>query len=121
MTDAKKFSQVDVALKIEAISGWLKEKKGKELVLIDLRGKESYADGIIIVSATSVRHAQGLAEHVRLQAKAENYELMHYEGFQTGQWILLDLNDVLVNIFQPQARELYNLEGLWADAPRIEA
>ena len=52
MTDAKKFSQVDVALKIEAISGWLKEKKGKELVLIDLRGKESYADGMVYVLPT---------------------------------------------------------------------
>ena len=120
MNEAKKYSQVDVAAKIEHISEWLKDKKAREPVVIDLRGRESYADCIVIVSATSVRHAQGLAEHVRLQAKAENYEFMHYEGFQTGQWILIDLNDVLVNIFQPQARELYNLEGLWADAPRLE-
>jgi len=120
MNNVKKYSQVDVARKLEDIREWLVEKKAKEPVVIDLRGKESYAEGIVIVSATSVRHAQGLAEHVRMQAKSEKYEFLHYEGFQTGQWILLDLNDVLVNIFQPQARELYNLEGLWADAPRIE-
>lgn len=120
MNNAKKYSEVDVAHKIEDISQWLVEKKAKEPVVIDLRGKESYADSIIIVSATSVRHAQGLAEHIRLQAKEENYEFLHFEGFQTGQWILLDLNDILVNIFQPQTRELYNLEGLWANVPRIE-
>ena len=120
MNEAKKYSQTDVADKIKHIGEWLKDKKAKEPVIIDLRGKESYADGIVIVSATSVRHAQGLAEHVRMQAKSEKYEFLHYEGFQAGQWILIDLNDVLVNIFQAQARELYNLEGLWADAPRLE-
>lgn len=119
MSGARK-TPVDVAEKLKAISKWLEDKKAREPVIIDLRGKGAYADGIVIVSAGSVRHAQGLAEHVRMQAKAENYEFLHYEGFQTGQWILLDLNDVLVNIFQPQARALYNLEGLWSDAPRME-
>ena len=120
MDAAEKHVRPEVADKLRQISIWLEEKKAGETVIIDLRGKEAYADGIVIVSASSVRHAQGLAEHVRVQAKAAGYEFLHDEGFQTGQWILLDLNDVLVNIFQPQVRQLYNLEGLWADAPRLE-
>ena len=116
----KKYSDLEIKAKVLQIAGWLVDKKAKDLVIVDLRGKESYADGIIIVSATSSRHAQGLAEHVRFLAKQEKFEFLHDEGFQTGQWILLDLNDVLVNIFQAGVRELYNLEGLWADAPRIE-
>ncbi len=120
MDAAEKHVGVAVDEKLRQISAWLEDKKAGEAVIIDLRGKEAYADGIVIVSASSVRHARGLAEHVRVQAKAAGYEFLHYEGFQAGQWILLDLNDVLVNIFQPHARELYNLEGLWADAPRLE-
>ncbi|MBQ4133824.1 MAG: ribosome silencing factor [Desulfovibrionaceae bacterium] len=120
MDGAVKKAQVDVAEKLKIIAEWLEDKKAREAVIIDLRGMGAYADGIVIVSAGSVRHAQGLAEHVRMQAKAENYEFLHYEGFQAGQWILIDLNDVLVNIFQAQTRELYNLEGLWSDAPRLE-
>lgn len=116
----KKYSDLEIKAKVLQIAGWLTDKKAKDLVIVDLRGKESYADGIIIASATSSRHAQGLAEHVRFLAKQEKIEFLHDEGFQTGQWILLDLNDVLVNIFQGGVRELYNLEGLWADAPRIE-
>ena len=116
----KKYSDLEIKAKVLQIADWLADKKAKDPVIIDLRGKESYAEGIIIVSATSSRHAQGLAEHVRFLAKQEKFEFLHDEGFQTGQWILLDLNDVLVNIFQVGVRELYNLEGLWADAPRIE-
>ena len=116
----KKYSDLEIKAKVLQIADWLADKKAKDPVIIDLRGKESYAEGIIIVSATSSRHAQGLAEHVRFLAKQEKFEFLHDEGFQTGQWILLDLNDVLVNIFQAGVRELYNLEGLWADAPRIE-
>lgn len=116
----KKYSDLEIKAKVLQIADWLADKKAKDPVIIDLRGKESYAEGIIIVSATSSRHAQGLAEHVRFLAKQEKFEFLHDEGFQTGQWILLDLNDVLVNIFQGEVRQLYNLEGLWADAPRIE-
>lgn len=119
--ETKKYSLLDTKDKLLKINEWLTDKKAKDPVIIDLRTVESYAEGIIIVSATSVRHAQGLADHVKYQAKQEKIEFLHSEGLQTGQWVLLDMNDVLVNIFQPQARELYNLEGLWADAPRLEA
>ena len=69
---------------------------------------------MVLVSATSVRHAQGLADHILEEAGRANYEFLHMEGYQNGAWILLDFNDVVVNIFQKDARLLYNIEGLWS-------
>lgn len=101
------------------LAGALAEKKAENTVVIDLSGIESFADGIIIASATSLRHAKGLADQVMQLCKQESFEFLHVEGYQGGQWILLDLNDIIVNIFQPAVRELYNLEGLWSELPRI--
>ena len=56
----------------------------------------------------------GLADHVLEEAGRANYEFLHMEGYQNGAWILLDFNDVVVNIFQKDARLLYNIEGLWS-------
>ncbi len=98
----------------------LVEKKAEDTVIIDLSGIESFADGIILASATSLRHAKGLADQIMQLCKQEKLEFLHVEGYQGGQWILLDLNDVIVNIFQTSVRELYNLEGLWSELPRLD-
>jgi ribosome-associated protein len=54
-----------------------------------------------------------------MESKAVNFEFMRMEGFQTGEWILLDMNDVVVSIFQEEARDLYRLEDLWKTAPIV--
>ena len=110
----KKYSLVSAREKLEQMGVWLKDKKARELFILDLSGKGAFTEGIVLVSATSVRHAQGLADHVLEEAGRANYEFLHMEGYQNGAWILLDFNDVVVNIFQKDARLLYNIEGLWA-------
>ena len=110
----KKYSLVPVREKLEQMGVWLKDKKARELFVLDLTGRGAFTEGIVLVSATSVRHAQGLADHVLEEAGRANYEFLHMEGYQNGAWILLDFNDVVVNIFQKDARLLYNIEGLWA-------
>ena len=110
----KKYSLVPAREKLEQMGVWLKDKKARELFALDLSGKGAFTEGIVLVSATSVRHAQGLADHVLEEAGRANYEFLHMEGYQNGAWILLDFNDVVVNIFQADARLLYNIEGLWA-------
>ena len=77
------------------------------------RGVELGADALIIASAGSVRHAQSLADGVSLMCREKNYEFLRTEGYAAGQWILVDMNDVIVNIFQEPVRELYALEALW--------
>ena len=110
----KKYSLAPVQEKLEQMGAWLKDKKARELFVLNLSGQGAFTDGIILASATSVRHAQGLADHVLEEAGRANYEFLHMEGYQNGAWILLDFNDVVVNIFQKDARLLYNIEGLWA-------
>lgn len=115
----KKFSQAPSREKLEQLGEWLKDKKGRALYLLDLTGRGAFTEGIILVNATSVRHAQGLADNLLDEAGRANYEFLHMEGYQTGSWILLDFNDIVVNIFQAEARLLYNIEGLWADVPPL--
>lgn len=103
--------------KVAAIANWLEEKKAKDILGLDLTKENNLADAIVIATATSVRHAQGLAEHVLKSAREHNYEYLRMEGNIVGQWILLDLNDVIVHIFQPDSRALFRLDDLWPSAP----
>ena len=115
----KKFSQTPSREKLLQMGEWLKDKKGRSLYSLDLSGRGAFTEGIVLVSATSVRHAQGLADNLLDEAGRANYEFLHMEGYQTGSWVLLDFNDIVVNIFQAEARLLYNIEGLWADVPPL--
>ncbi|MDR2726499.1 MAG: ribosome silencing factor, partial [Deltaproteobacteria bacterium] len=92
------------------------EHKARDPVILDVSGKSSFTDVVLIVGAASVRQGQRLADGILELCRQENFEFLHLEGQAAGQWILVDLNDVVVHIFQESARELYNLEGLWSDA-----
>ena len=105
--------------KLEIVSAWIRDKKGEDLLALDLTGNHTFTEGIVIASASSVRHAQGLADHVLQECRLAGFEFLHMEGFQTGQWILLDLNDLVVSIFQKDSRELYRLEDLWRSARAV--
>ena len=109
----KQKSTVDTKTKIENFCAWLEEKKARDLVAFELGEMNNVAEGVIVAGATSLRHGQGLADFALEMAKENNYEFLHMEGYQNGLWILLDFNDVLVNIFQPEQRELYRLEDLY--------
>lgn len=112
----KTYSSASTAEKSAAILHWLEEHKGKHPVALNLAGQSSCTECMIVVSATSVRHAQSLADGLALFCKEQDYEFLRVEGKQTGQWILLDLNDIVVHIFQEAVRDLYRLESLWAGA-----
>ena len=103
--------------KIEALSVWLREHKAFQLVSLHVAGKSAWTEALIIVSASSIRHAQSLADGIRTWCKEQKVEFLSMEGYQSGQWILVDLNDVIVNIFQTPTREIYRLEFLWAASP----
>ena len=109
-------SSVSTEEKVANMVNWLKDKKARDILALDLSKEHSLSEAIIIASATSVRHGQGLAEHVLQQSKAQNYEFLRMEGHTVGQWILLDLNDVIVHIFQPDSREMFRLDDLWPAA-----
>jgi ribosome-associated protein len=118
----KQKSDIDTRTKLENMCAWLAEKKADSLVALDLsalpvkQGKNIITEGIIVAGATSARHGQGLADFALEQAKANNYEFFKMEGYNNGLWILLDFNDIIINIFKMEQRELYRLEDLYAGA-----
>ncbi len=94
------------------------EKKGEEVVLIDLRSiKNAVADFFIICHGTSRIQVEAIAESVQHEIKkATGHNVWKKEGYENAEWILLDYVDVVVHIFQEENRKYYRLEELWADA-----
>lgn len=101
------------------VAAWLAEKKAKDIVAIDVAPFNPVCDAVILASAVSLRQAKALADHVLERCGEEGYSYLGMEGYGNGQWILLDLNDVMVHIFQEDLRPFYNLEGLWSEGKRI--
>lgn len=95
-------------------------KKAHNPVLIRLEGLSSVADYFLIVSARSGKQVKAVAEAVTTEARKHMLERLSTEGVREGSWALLDYGDVVVHIFHKPVREFYDLEGLWADAPREE-
>ncbi len=112
----KKYSELPTAEKMAVIKAWLEEHKAVDVAEIDLAGQGAFTDALLVVSATSVRHAQSLADGVSALCHEQNFEYLRMEGYNTGQWILVDCNDIVVNIFQQSVRDLYQLENLWGAA-----
>lgn len=96
------------------IATWLEEHKAADVVLLDLADRSTFTEAMVIATATSVRHAQSLADGVNGLCGERNFEFLRMDGYQVGQWILVDCNDFVVNIFQPETRDLYKLESLWS-------
>ncbi len=112
----EKKTAAPVRQKLETLVDWLSAKKGEDITALDLTPCRAFTEGIVIVTASSVGHAQGLADHILYECKGARFEYLSMEGYQTGQWILLDLNDLVVCIFQKDTRDLYRLEELWKSA-----
>lgn len=93
--------------------------KAQEPVVLDVRGLASYTDFLVVVSGTSDRHVQSIAEHVSATLRAEGHRSIGEEGLQQGQWALIDFGSVVVHVFHEFNREVYRLETLWEDAPRL--
>ncbi len=119
-TKPKKFKEIDTQDKVQLVAEWLDEKQAGELTAIDVQGICPIAEVVMVVGAKGVRHAQALADFVLEQLSKENIEYLGMEGYKSGDWILLDLNDIIVHIFQEDNRGFYNVEGLWSEGTRIE-
>ncbi|MDR2489154.1 MAG: ribosome silencing factor [Desulfovibrio sp.] len=115
---AKKYaySNLPTQEKVKYIISWLIDKKAMDMVALDLSREAGPTEAVIIVTANSARHGQGLADHILQSARNDNFEYMNMEGYIVGQWILLDLNDVVVHIFQPESRQFFRLDELWPSA-----
>jgi len=95
----------------------LEDLKAVNIKVLDVRGLTDVADTMIVASGTSDRHVRAIAESVIVQAKAAGRRPMGTEGEPDGEWVLVDLQDVLVHVMLPRVREFYALEQLW-EAPQ---
>lgn len=93
------------------------EKKGYDVLVMDLRKLASFADYFVICSADSDVQVKAIADQIDDSLSGEGIKCWHKEGYKALSWILLDYVDVVVHIFKKDAREFYNLEKLWGDAP----
>ena len=106
---------------LDHINAWLDEAKAEEVVIIDLKGKSSMADFMVVASGRSDRHVGAIAEQVQRKLKQLG---MHtrIEGLKACDWVLLDAGDIIVHVLRPEVREFYKLERMWSaerptDAP----
>jgi ribosome-associated protein len=97
------------------------ERKAHDVLVLDLRGISSATDFFLIAGGTSDVHTRAIAEHIVVELKKDDVRPEHVEGLQGGRWVLVDYVDFVVHVFHPQARQFYQLENLWGDAPRWEA
>lgn len=103
----------------KTIAQLLLDKKAQDVSVLDVRGIASYADYVVIASGESDRQVMAMADNVQQKLKTdEALTPVGFEGMETGQWVLLDYGDVVAHLFYGEVRGHYDLEGLWADAPR---
>ena len=103
-----------------AVTSALEDMKAVNVRVLDVRGLTDVADTMIIASGNSDRHVRSIAERVSQQAKAAGFRPLGTEGARDGEWVLVDLQDVLVHVMLPRVREFYGLERLWEGGPALQ-
>lgn len=113
MSTARTNKSVTTATLRKSVIDAMETLKAKDVREIDVRGKTSIADLLVIASGTSARHVKSIADEVSKFAKKAGVMPLGVEGEQEGEWVLVDLGDVIVHVMLPRIREFYGLERLW--------
>ena len=96
------------------------DKKASEVEIVDVTGKVDYADFLVLMNGHSDRHVAAIAEAVDELLSRKGFHSISSEGLPRGEWVLIDFVDVVVHVFQERTRSLYDLDGLWMDARRVQ-
>ena len=105
---------------LQDVLATLEDAKAEDTVAIDLAGKTSLADAMIVTSGRSNRHVGAIADQLIEKLKAEGHTGMRVEGMPHCDWVLIDAGDVIVHIFRPEVRSFYNLEKMWGSDRPVE-
>ena len=96
------------------------ENKGRDVLVLDMRGITPLYDFFVLVSGQSRRQVHTLTEEIDAALQEQGDERLGIEGYEASKWVVQDYGDVVVHVFNPDTREYYALEELWADAPRVD-
>ena len=99
----------------QAVIDAIEDIKGFDITVMDVRKLTSLTNYMIVASATSTRQAKAIADNVREKIKEKGYDIRGTEGEKDGEWVLVDLDDIVVHIMVPATRAYYNLEQLWTE------
>ncbi|HEX9072669.1 MAG TPA: ribosome silencing factor [Pseudolabrys sp.] len=92
----------------------LEDMKAEDSVVIDLTGKSSIGDYMVVTSGRSQRHVAAVADHLVKDIEKAGVARVRVEGMRQGDWVLIDAGDVIVHVFRPEVRDFYNLEKMWS-------
>ena len=106
---------------LKDIVHWLDEAKAEEVVTIDLAGKSSIGDFMVVATGRSDRHVGAIAEQIGRKLKDLGLGRVRVEGMEACDWVLLDTGDIIVHVFRDEVREFYNLEKMWSADRPVEA
>ncbi|KIX11361.1 ribosome silencing factor [Dethiosulfatarculus sandiegensis] len=96
------------------------DKKAQDLILLDVAELSGYTDFFLLASGRSTRQCAAIAENMARVMKKAGLKPLSITGLKEGGWVLLDFGDVVVHVFHQPVRELYDLESLWSDAPKVD-
>lgn len=100
--------------KLDIIINACEEKIGEDIVKIKMDPGLAIADYLVVVTGNTVNQTRAIADEIEKECEEKSIEIMGKEGYRDGNWILLDLNDIIVHVFTPDARDYYDLERLWS-------
>ncbi len=106
--------------KLEIIIKALNDKMGENIVAINMEEVSPIFDTFVLCTASNERLMQAIKDNVELEMEKNGYYVKQIEGIRKSQWLLMDYGDIIIHIFDKGERELYNLEKLWGDLPRID-
>jgi ribosome-associated protein len=116
----KKSAKDEIPALVTRARELLEDKKGVDIVLMDVRKTSGVADYFLLVTGTSAPHVRALADEVQFTLKHEGIQCLHRSGSSDSGWIVVDYADVIIHILSPQARKYYSIEDLWAGVRRQE-
>lgn len=112
---AKNVSADESRALADTVTNALEDDKAEDITLINLEGKSSIADIMVIASGRSARHVASIADHLAKTVKDATGRPVRLEGLPNADWVLLDIGDIVVHLFRPEVRAFYNLEKIWSD------